>query len=326
MASKFNVWIDDGQVTGSNTLSLTDDSQKKVGFKAGTAASSQRVNTILRETSLVSTALMNIFDSNGTCTYASPLSAVQALMSSYFNGFVPSTRKVAGHSLTKDVSLGKLTVKLNGVSFGEYNGSTDAGIDLTNVMTLNTQQTITERKTFTGPVRFNSLSGIVSAGQVTIKGEETVGYYFPDKIRTADTHGSNEKEYSLPTESGTLLVDKNIKLYRHNIQIRFTNTVATGNVAFSILSFTNSTPLTSAVDMTALAFFSSTIANKYIVCSGYMSPSASNQQIAEVIMYSDNRWSIRADYVTTYTFDGRGGENEVQLLQDDVETISLPSA
>lgn len=326
MASKFNVWIDDGQVTGSNTLSLTDDSQKKVGFKAGTAASSQRVNTILRETSLVSTALMNIFDSNGTCTYASPLSAVQALMSSYFNGFVPTTRKVAGKSLAADVSLGKLTVKLNGVLFGEYNGTTDAGIDLTNVMTLNTRQTITERKTFTGPVNFDSIRGIISAGQVTIKGEETVGYYFPDKIRTANIDTSNEKEYLLPAESGTLLINKNIKFYRHNIQIRFTSNAAGGNVAFSILSFTNGTPLTSAVSTSALAFFNSTIANKYIVCSGYISSSTTDRYIAEVIMYNDNRWSIRADYLTTYIFDGRNGENEVQLLQDDVETISLPSA
>lgn len=325
MASKFNVWIDDGQVTSSNTLSLTDDSQKKVGFKAGTAASSQRVNTILRETSLVSTALMNIFDSNGTCTYASPLSAVQALMSSYFNGFVPSTRKVAGKSLTTDVSLGKLTVKLNGVLFGEYNGTTDAGIDLTNVMTLNTQQTITERKTFTGPVNFDNIRGIISAGQVTIKGEETVGYYFPDKIRTANTEGSNVKEYSLPAESGTLLIDKNIKLYRHNIQLQFEKDKFLTQVAFSILSFSNSTPLTNLTDTSAIAFINSTINGKYIVCSGcVLSIEDNTTHIASAIFYSsvNNEWFIRYDVFTTISYPA----STVKFIEDDVETISLPTA
>lgn len=308
MASKFNVWIDDGQVTGSNTLSLTDDSQKKVGFKAGTAASSQRVNTILRETSLVSTALMNIFDSNGTCTYASPLSAVQALMSSYFNGFVPSTRKVAGHSLTKDVSLGKLTVKLNGVLFGEYNGSTDAGIDLTNVMTLNTDQTIRGRKSFTEIVRFNSLSGIVSSGQVTIQGEDTVGYYFPDKIRTANIHGSNEKEYLLPTESGALLVDKNVKLYRHNLRLGN----STGVVCMSIFSFTNSTPATRDTLDSILS-----LAGEKEMCCGEFTVSGSAVQVYNYDYYA-GQLTLHG-FVENIVFDLQ----DITSFSDFVTTISM---
>lgn len=237
MASKFNVWIDDGQVTGSNTLSLTDDSQKKVGFKAGTAASSQRVNTILRETSLVSTALMNIFDSNGTCTYASPLSAVQALMSSYFNGFVPSTRKVAGHSLTKDVSLGKLTVKLNDVSQGEYDGTVDKEINLDEVMLLSTGQTVTGFKTFTKSVKFSA--GMTSHEPLKVvdtSNNET--RYSIDRISKISSTTSTS--YMLPTTGGTLLVDKNVKLYRHNLRLGN----STGVVCMSIFSFTNSTPAT----------------------------------------------------------------------------------
>lgn len=308
MASKFNVWIDDGQVTGSNTLSLTDDSQKKVGFKAGTAASSQRVNTILRETSLVSTALMNIFDSNGTCTYASPLSAVQALMSSYFNGFVPSTRKVAGMSLTKDISLGKLTVKLNGVSFGEYNGSTDAGIDLTNVMTLNTQQTVIGRKTFTSAVKFDSLQGIVSAGQVTIKGEETVGYYFSDKIRTANIDTSNEKEYALPTESGTLLVDKSVKLYRHNLRLGN----STGVVCMSIFSFTNSTPATRDTLDNILS-----LAGEKEMCCGEFTVSGSAVQVYNYDYYA-GQLTLHG-FVENIVFDLQ----DITSFSDFVTTISM---
>lgn len=308
MASKFNVWIDDGQVTGSNTLSLTDDSQKKVGFKAGTAASSQRVNTILRETSLVSTALMNIFDSNGTCTYASPLSAVQALMSSYFNGFVPSTRKVAGKSLAADVSLGKLTVKLNGVLFGEYNGSTDAGIDLTNVMTLNTQQTITERKTFTGPVNFDSIRGIISAGQVTVKGEKTVGYYFPDKIRQADADGSNVKEYMLPAESGTLMLDQAIRFYQHDVFFQ----AHSGAFCIQVLSFTNNTPVTK--DTLSTLFTSNS--NKKMCCGAV--PSDQGDFVYCSYTYNSNRFvfygSTGVQIVTV---------SDITSFSDFVTTISM---
>lgn len=317
MASKFNVWIDDGQVTGSNTLSLIDDSQKKVGFKAGTAASSQRVNTILRETSLVSTALMNIFDSNGTCTYASPLSAVQALMSSYFNGFVPSTRKVAGKSLAADVSLGKLTVKLNSVPQGEYDGTDDKEINLDEVMLLSTDQTVTGFKTFTKSVKFSA--GMTSHEPLQVvdtSNNET--RYSIDRISKISSTTSTS--YMLPTTGGTLLVDKNIKLYRHNIQLQFDKNSFLTQVAFSILSFSNNTPLTNITD--AIAFINSTISGKYIVCSGCVLSAADNETyIASAIFYSsvNNEWSIRCDVFTTISYPA----STAKFIGDDVETISL---
>lgn len=131
MASKYKVWVDYANVS-DNTLEF--DSQQQTGFKGGTAASAKRVNTILRQNSLVVSALMGIVDGEGTTDYSSPIANVQALMQSYFNGFVKSTRKVAGKTLTEDVNLGTLTLKMNGVQQGQvYDGTTNREIDFTDV-------------------------------------------------------------------------------------------------------------------------------------------------------------------------------------------------
>lgn len=131
MASKYKVWVDYANVS-DNTLEF--DSQQQTGFKGGTAASAKRVNTILRQNSLVVSALMGIVDGGGTTDYSSPIANVQALMQSYFNGFVKSTRKVAGKTLTEDVNLGTLTLKMNGVQQGQvYDGTTNREIDFTDV-------------------------------------------------------------------------------------------------------------------------------------------------------------------------------------------------
>lgn len=305
MASKFNVWIDDGQVTGSNTLSLTDDSQKKVGFKAGTAASSQRVNTILRETSLVSTALMNIFDSNGTCTYASPLSAVQALMSSYFNGFVPSTRKVAGKSLAADVSLGKLTVKLNSVSQGEYDGTVDKEINLDEVMLLSTGQTVTGFKTFTKSVKFSAgMTSNESLRIVDTSNNET--RYSIDRISKISSTTSTS--YMLPTTGGTLLVDKNIKLYRHNLRLGN----STGVVCMSIFSFTNGTPATRDTLDNILS-----LAGEKEMCCGEFTVSGSAVQVYNYDYYA-GQLTLHG-FVENIVFDLQ----DITLFSDFVTTISM---
>lgn len=131
MTSKYKVWVDYANVS-DNTLEF--DSQQQTGFKGGTAASAKRVNTILRQNSLVVSALMGIVDGGGTTDYSSPIANVQALMQSYFNGFVKSTRKVAGKTLTEDVNLGTLTLKMNGVQQGQvYDGTTNREIDFTDV-------------------------------------------------------------------------------------------------------------------------------------------------------------------------------------------------
>ena len=309
MASKFNVWIDDGQVTGSNTLSLTDDSQKKVGFKAGTAASSQRVNTILRETSLVSTALMNIFDSNGTCTYASPLSAVQALMSSYFNGFVPSTRKVAGKSLSTDVSLGKLTVKLNDVQQGDaYDGTIDKEINLTEVMLLSTGQTVTGFKTFTKKVKFSAgMTSNESLQIVDTSNNET--RYSIDRISKISSTTSTS--YMLPTVEGTLLVDKNVKLYKHNLRLGN----STGVVCMSIFSFTNSTPATRET----LSDLLSLVGEKEMCCGQF----TVNGEVVQVYYYEYNNFHGPTIIVYGFTREISIDLQDITSYADIVTTISM---
>lgn len=131
MASKYKVWVDYANVA-DNTSAF--DSQQQTGFKGGTVASAKRVNTILRQNSLVVSGLMEIIDSQGTTDYSSPIANVQTLMQSYFGGFVPSTRKVAGKALNTDINLGTLTLKMNGVQQGQvYDGATNREVDFTDV-------------------------------------------------------------------------------------------------------------------------------------------------------------------------------------------------
>ena len=68
MATRFSVWIDN-PVTGTNIQSYSNfanDAQRKSGFSAGTPASSIRVNTALRETTLFTTGFMKAFFDTST--------------------------------------------------------------------------------------------------------------------------------------------------------------------------------------------------------------------------------------------------------------------
>lgn len=85
MATQFQVWID--SPTDSNTLSAADlasDGQKSTGFQAGVAASSTRVNSMLRQNSLVVAALMNVVAPSSTATLRSARSVIESLFSTYF--------------------------------------------------------------------------------------------------------------------------------------------------------------------------------------------------------------------------------------------------
>lgn len=78
MATKFKVWIDNPS-TGTNIQSYADfssDSQRTSGFSVGTVASSIRVNSALRQASLVSAALMEVVAPNSSCDLTSTVSAV----------------------------------------------------------------------------------------------------------------------------------------------------------------------------------------------------------------------------------------------------------
>ena len=68
MANAFRPWIDDANVTIANVqpgATFISDSERENGFSAGNPASSIRVNTALREATLVATALVNLLGSAG---------------------------------------------------------------------------------------------------------------------------------------------------------------------------------------------------------------------------------------------------------------------
>lgn len=79
MATKFKVWIDTPQ-TGTNIQSMADfssDSQRTNGFAAGNAASAIRMNSALREATLITTALMDAIAPNSDVDITSTVAQVK---------------------------------------------------------------------------------------------------------------------------------------------------------------------------------------------------------------------------------------------------------
>ena len=84
MATLFKVWIDSPDDTSSgNVMSQSDfasDSQRTSGYASGQTISSKRLNTILRQTSLVMVALMDQFCPSSTVTLMSSLANVKTAL------------------------------------------------------------------------------------------------------------------------------------------------------------------------------------------------------------------------------------------------------
>lgn len=93
--NKFYPWMESN--LGSNCQSsdtFGSDTQRVNGFQGGQAASSLRVNTVLRQSTLVICALMNIAapnDTNFDVQSSTALDYVQGLLNTYFNTFVKGT-------------------------------------------------------------------------------------------------------------------------------------------------------------------------------------------------------------------------------------------
>ena len=83
MATRFSVWIDT-PISGTNVQSFTafsNDEQRKAGFTANTPASSIRVNTALRESTLFATGFMKAFFDNSTLDATSTVAQMAAALS-----------------------------------------------------------------------------------------------------------------------------------------------------------------------------------------------------------------------------------------------------
>lgn len=84
MATQFKVWIDSpDDTTSGNVMSQSDfatDSQRTSGYASGQTISSKRLNTILRQTSLIMVALMDQFCPSSTVTLMSSLATVKTAL------------------------------------------------------------------------------------------------------------------------------------------------------------------------------------------------------------------------------------------------------
>ena len=84
MATQFKVWIDSpDDTTSGNVMSQSDfatDSQRTSGYASGQTISAKRMNTILRQTSLIMVALMDQFCPSSTVTLMSSLANVKTAL------------------------------------------------------------------------------------------------------------------------------------------------------------------------------------------------------------------------------------------------------
>lgn len=121
--SKFKVWVDDDKVVaGNNILTsdvLNDDVQRINGFKSGTDVSSIRVNSMIRQNSLVSKALMDISGDN-TLDATSSLNNVIAILKKSDNNVVNFTQADALGNITSgeklSTSFGKISKQFDSLS------------------------------------------------------------------------------------------------------------------------------------------------------------------------------------------------------------------
>ena len=100
MATRFSVWID-SPVTGTNIQSYSNfanDAQRKSGFSAGTPASSIRVNTALRETTLFTTGFMKAFLDTSTLDPSSTVAQMATALSNLI-----ATKTYVDTSLTEKI-------------------------------------------------------------------------------------------------------------------------------------------------------------------------------------------------------------------------------
>ena len=123
MATRFSVWIDN-PVTGTNIQSYSNfanDAQRKSGFSAGTPASSIRVNTALRETTLFTTGFMKAFFDTSTLDPSSTVAQMATALSDLI-----ATKTYVDTSLTEKIPAeveavfnGKITISDVEISEGD---------------------------------------------------------------------------------------------------------------------------------------------------------------------------------------------------------------
>lgn len=91
MATRFGVWIDTPNTGESGNVmsysAFASDTQRASGFIAGTIASSVRMNTALRQATLVTAALMSSLDDSSTLDMNSSLADLTSFFTTQFGSF-----------------------------------------------------------------------------------------------------------------------------------------------------------------------------------------------------------------------------------------------
>lgn len=150
--SKFKIWIDDNKVLpgdAGNVLAsdvLETDIQRINGFKSGTDVSSKRVNSILRQNSLVSKALMDLSDNN-TFDYNSTLENIKTAIKNLSNYTVNFTQASALTNVTSgeklSTTLGKISKQLDALSrFMKYSDPDQFGDGNIRMTSTNSQNCV----------------------------------------------------------------------------------------------------------------------------------------------------------------------------------------
>lgn len=105
----FYTWID-SPVAGTNVLdsvTYSSDSQRTNGFQSGTVASSIRVNTALRQSTLVTAALMSAMGLDTMSSYLDSLSSIVTKISTFFGSLTVTPNPV---TTDEDTILSGLTI------------------------------------------------------------------------------------------------------------------------------------------------------------------------------------------------------------------------
>lgn len=144
MATRFQIWVD--YPTDQNSLSYIDllnDPQRNTGFVSGTAASSSRVNSMLRQDSLVVAALMDSIAPDSDLDLRSAFTDVKEVMLNYFGQFIVSGRYVSDTNSIEltlksgqivNISLAELLQKTIARAIADKDGNEITSTYVTNTM------------------------------------------------------------------------------------------------------------------------------------------------------------------------------------------------
>lgn len=162
MANKFILWCEDVNNTQDYT-SFSTDSQREEGFKGSTAASAIRVNTALRQSSLVSAALMNaLMPDNQTLTYRNDLTTVTNAINTSLTERIKTTKvdnaSQADDSLHAD-NADNSTNATNVVSL-QNNTKVPLTINSNNQLTVNDEIIVRKKLVWEGYLSADTVEGV----------------------------------------------------------------------------------------------------------------------------------------------------------------------